>query len=343
MELIQEVGAYVGFAAVVGLAVLAALYFSQARDVRRLREWAGRAPERSATQVLSAEQAARAAARPAAGAVRPVAQAQGVPAAKGVPAGQGAKLGPGAKPATVPGAAPAPATGGAVPVPAQAGAKPAGVPVPAEVGVKPATATAAAKPAPAPARPTPPPPAPVRRQPIPSRQQPQAGAGARERGVTTHRARGGRRSSFAAVLAVVAVVGAVLVFAGIQLFGGGDEPAPERAGEQQGGTGSTRNASAVDPASVTVAILNGTTVQGLAAQIGDTVEAEGFQLGNVTNATEQGERAESAALYVPGSKAEARSVARKLEISQIEPIDAESQELAGDASVVVIVGLDQTQ
>ena len=31
-----------------GLAVLSALYFSQARDVKRLREWAGRAPERDA-------------------------------------------------------------------------------------------------------------------------------------------------------------------------------------------------------------------------------------------------------------------------------------------------------
>ncbi|MDQ3720738.1 MAG: hypothetical protein M3350_08175, partial [Actinomycetota bacterium] len=46
MEILQEIGAYAGLAAVVGLAVLSALYFSQARDVRRLREWAGRAPER---------------------------------------------------------------------------------------------------------------------------------------------------------------------------------------------------------------------------------------------------------------------------------------------------------
>jgi hypothetical protein len=48
VKLIQEIGSYAGFAAVVGLAVLSALYFSQARDVRRLRDWAGRAPERDA-------------------------------------------------------------------------------------------------------------------------------------------------------------------------------------------------------------------------------------------------------------------------------------------------------
>src|SRR5690242_21193612 len=50
MHLVQEIGSYAGFAAVVGLAVLSALYFSQARDVRRLREWAGRAPERAAEE-----------------------------------------------------------------------------------------------------------------------------------------------------------------------------------------------------------------------------------------------------------------------------------------------------
>jgi LytR cell envelope-related transcriptional attenuator len=44
-----EIGAAAGWAAVVGLAVLSALYFSQARDVKRLREWASRAPDRSAT------------------------------------------------------------------------------------------------------------------------------------------------------------------------------------------------------------------------------------------------------------------------------------------------------
>ncbi len=45
--MIQAIGAAAGLATVVGLAVLSALHFSQAREVKRLREWAGRAPERS--------------------------------------------------------------------------------------------------------------------------------------------------------------------------------------------------------------------------------------------------------------------------------------------------------
>lgn len=62
MEEIKDIGAYAGLAAFLGLAVLSLLYFSQARDVRRLRDWAGRAPERDADDVeatsdLAAERA----------------------------------------------------------------------------------------------------------------------------------------------------------------------------------------------------------------------------------------------------------------------------------------------
>lgn len=62
MELIKEIGAFAGLGALLGLAILSLLYFSQARDVRRLRDWAGRAPERDAEEVeatsdLAAERA----------------------------------------------------------------------------------------------------------------------------------------------------------------------------------------------------------------------------------------------------------------------------------------------
>ena len=45
---IERFGAYLGYAAIVGLGVLSLLYFAQAREVKRLREWAGRSPERDA-------------------------------------------------------------------------------------------------------------------------------------------------------------------------------------------------------------------------------------------------------------------------------------------------------
>ncbi|MDQ3849781.1 MAG: hypothetical protein M3296_04090, partial [Actinomycetota bacterium] len=45
---LERFGSYAGLAAIVGLGVLVLLYFAQAREVKRLREWAGRAPERAA-------------------------------------------------------------------------------------------------------------------------------------------------------------------------------------------------------------------------------------------------------------------------------------------------------
>ena len=57
MELIERIGAFLGLAAFLGLGVLALLYFQQGREVRRLRDWAGRAPERAAAAAAEAEQA----------------------------------------------------------------------------------------------------------------------------------------------------------------------------------------------------------------------------------------------------------------------------------------------
>ena len=77
---IKDAGAYAGLASVLGLAVLSLLYFGQARELKRLREWAGRAPERTAELQ---EQAAAASAPPPAPA-RAAAAAAGSPAAGSV-------------------------------------------------------------------------------------------------------------------------------------------------------------------------------------------------------------------------------------------------------------------
>jgi hypothetical protein len=47
-DLIEGIGPALGIVAFLGLAILAFLIFQQAREVRRLREWAGRAPDRAA-------------------------------------------------------------------------------------------------------------------------------------------------------------------------------------------------------------------------------------------------------------------------------------------------------
>jgi len=59
---IEQIGAFAGLAAFLGLAVLALLSFTHGRDIRRLREWAGSAPERDSerkeqTSTIAAQRA----------------------------------------------------------------------------------------------------------------------------------------------------------------------------------------------------------------------------------------------------------------------------------------------
>jgi hypothetical protein len=146
---VTEVGALAAFAALVGIAILSLLVFSQAREIKRLREWAGRAPERAAEieQRVSAAAAARIrgeAAPPApVGAARvvprktplvsaPVSTAVNATVAAVVPGATGSPIAPSSPPVTpaaAPGASPVAPSGEVSPVVAvvpsgSAGSKP---------------------------------------------------------------------------------------------------------------------------------------------------------------------------------------------------------------------------
>ena len=396
MEVIQEIGSYAGLAAVVGLAVLSALYFSQARDVKRLREWAGRAPERSETPVPG-----RVVAQPVP--KPPVPKPPTPPAKPGVPAGAPAA-------AAAAGAAPAVASSPAPATPAGAGAaekqedeEAAGSNGTEEQAVLSQDTVVHPPPTPPeedeeesaadvdeaeevegeppeefhedfdpdeefeetgdePAVAAPAPGAVPGRQTIPiggtsSRTEPTGILPPYEQIRSGGPARTGPRGPFSSTGRALAVIGGSLLallvigLGVIQFTGGDDEPA-SGGGEQAGQGGGAaeepeddapaKKRQGINPATVRVAVLNGTTVPGLAAQIGDSIERQGFQLGTVTNFIDQ-QRAESVVKYAPGAEREAADVGRRLKISQREPIDAESQGLAGDATVVVVAGADKTQ
>jgi LytR cell envelope-related transcriptional attenuator len=346
VEIIQEIGSYAGIAAVVGLAVLSALYFSQARDLRRLREWAGRAPERAAeseARILAATEAAEAAARAAA--TPAAAQAREGQAAAAAEAGAGPQTAVLSAPAAEAGQeAPAEAPSGngasAPPEDEEAAAEEKeAAPAGAEAGSDDQRpAVAAATPAAGARRPLPPPrpiPSPPGRTPprIPSATVYASATAPRQ---PWYRRVGAGRLALAA-LATLLVAGAA-VAAVTQLR---DEPGGNVAAGG-GGESAQRGsaASPTDPADVTFAVLNGTTVNGLARRFADRLEAAGYRRGNVTNASEQA-KAESVVLYAANSRRVAQSVARRLDIGQLERIDPRSQELAGDATVVVVLGNDK--
>jgi hypothetical protein len=165
---------------------------------------------------------------------------------------------------------------------------------------------------------------------------------------------------------LVLLVAGILIFGGAAAFGvsqltsdddtgtpaaddGGTPSAGGDEGDDGGGSGDEGDGGgskrpAVVPGNVKVAVLNGTTVSGLAGQLAEEVEANGFVVGAVANSADQEQqRAESVVLFAPGHEREATAVSRRLKINQRQAIDAASQELAGDATVVVIVGADRAQ
>jgi hypothetical protein len=391
MEIIEQIGSYAGFAAILGLAILAALYFSQARDVKRLREAEeARAPKPTPAPVPGPQRPG--AARPAPAA----APAPAKPATGGAGAGQtpGTKPAPGAPgerppaPAPAPGQAgpapaPAPAAGQARPAPAPSpGAPPApkapppaqppgpGAPAPATASAAQSQPTAVAPkdngqgapkegaqppaeqtgPAADVTRDRPPVPvgadqkaggtaAPARPQRPPARPGPARGLpplpAAAQRKPPWYRRLAPRYIVLLVAGALVLATGAAFGIAAIA--GGGDEAAPDSAAQPDAGASA---GAPLDPSTIEVAVLNGTSVSGAAESVAGTVEQAGFQIGNVANATEQ-TSAESAVLFADGARRAAREVGRELSISQLEPLDPETQSLAGTADVAVIVGADQ--
>jgi LytR cell envelope-related transcriptional attenuator len=153
------------------------------------------------------------------------------------------------------------------------------------------------------------------------------------------------------VLAVAAIV-VVLV---VTVFSGGDnKKAPNTIGSTPASTstssksGAKPNANKTAPVArgdVTVAVLNGTTIPGLARSAGNRLQTAGFKLGTVTNAPDQA-RSATLVSYQPGHLAEARVVARLIHVGAdaVKPIDQSTAVVAGqEAFVVVTVGADQSQ
>lgn len=301
-DIVRDIGAVAGFASFIGLAVLSALYFSQARDVKRLREWAGRAPEREPLERAAVQARAQAAALAAQQRQQQAQQAQ--------QGGQPQPAGP--RPASAAGAtATAPQAPRRIPsTPAGNGAPPAAPPVgarPSAVGQRTQILPPGA------VRP------PWYRRLVPD-----------------------LRTALMA-LAAVLVLGAAVAFAVIQV--GGDDGAESGAPAQQARGGDERAseppAEPPSPSEITVSVLNGTTVTGLASQYRDALEEAGYDVGNAANFSDQA-KAESVVLYAKGERPAARVVARDLDINQIEPVDPESQQLGGNASVIVVLGADKT-
>ena len=128
-------------------------------------------------------------------------------------------------------------------------------------------------------------------------------------------------------IAVAAVlIGVAAIFGSELILESGHEERPAKAGS-------------LDPSQVTVAVLNGTSVPGLGAKVGDDVEANDFDLGTVSTYPQP--QNETVVMYEPDQKRAARKLAADLGEGVLQPIDRQAQQLADGADVVVIAGQDR--
>ncbi len=134
----------------------------------------------------------------------------------------------------------------------------------------------------------------------------------------------------AAVLAALAVGGAVALLLLVTSSGGKQQPASSRASSTNAAlTGHRTQPVAFKPASVTVAVLNGTPTAGLAAGFSHQLGRDGYRLGATTNAADQTHTSTIVA-YVDGQKTAALHVASSLGLSAtaVQPIDQVTQAIA---------------
>ncbi|MGH2926337.1 MAG: LytR C-terminal domain-containing protein [Solirubrobacterales bacterium] len=135
------------------------------------------------------------------------------------------------------------------------------------------------------------------------------------------------------VLAVIALLAVVLGI--VAIFGS------ERLLRDSGPSSSSAKPGAVVPADVNVAVLNGTSVPGLAGKVGDDVTVNGFNLGVVTNSRSRFHQ--TVVMYEPHQRRAARRVAHDLGVTPLQPIDRQTEQAAGGADVVVIAGADRAK
>jgi hypothetical protein len=376
---ISTVGADVGFASLIGLALLVLLFFSQARETSTLRSRADevglRIQELESEVAELAEQLAALPAEISVRAASPRAAAAFGAAQPGAPvaAGVGATLLPPAAPAGV--AAPAlaaatrlipdpvhplpeyaaPATSAANgngspsrPVVAASAATmqrsvqapPAGTVRP--VGAPPRVGGGGGRPGRGPAagqgRP-------------PGAGQPRPGTPSRPPGAPLRPAP--RRSKGRMVLGgVIAVLALAAIAVGVIVLSGGKGSSSQSKSSANAALTSHRTttpATAVRPATVTVSVLNGTDLQGLAGNVANQLAADGYKKGSTpTNASDQTHTSTIVAYMAAADRREALAVATSLKLSRstvqlVDPITKATvcpPAQACPSAVVVTVGQD---
>ncbi len=175
----------------------------------------------------------------------------------------------------------------------------------------------------------------------------------RRRGQRPGGSRVGRGAiALAVALVVVVAVGALLVLTNSNGGGAHKAPTTKHAARTTSATSThgreRKTAGAVTPATVTVAVLNGTSTTNLAHDISSKLQAAGFKQGPIATAADQ-TQSSTIVGYLPNDKPDALAVAKSLKLApgSVQAVDPNTRTVACSGSatscpaqVVVTVGTD---
>jgi len=357
---VDKYGAYAGFAAIVGLAVLVLIFFAQARETASLREHTAATGERirqleaQLAQLGRSLQAARAQMRPTAtGATPAPPEALAPPGHERAPASEFAAPVPSPQPVSA--SPPLPGAPAGVGAPALAAATRmvaiASPPRPGAGGpgarregsgaalAGPPAATAAG------ARNGVPPAAPVPAQP--RREQPRRPLPPELSLLEASSRKGPRwRAVMIGALAAVVLAGIGAAAYALTSVGPGHSAAVERARDARRAAG--RHAAPVIPAHVAVAVLNGTVTSHLALDTATRLRSAGFRILGTANAPSQSHVSTEVEYLARGDRADAIAVARALGLTarDVTPVVSADRQVACSgaaacpAQVIVVAGQD---
>ncbi len=139
------------------------------------------------------------------------------------------------------------------------------------------------------------------------------------------------------------ILGVVVIVLAVSALKGGSKPSPTATQSSTRSTvaHTTKPAPASNPSELNVAVLNGTSTNGLAHHLADDLQQSGYKRAEASSAVPPGTHATTVVQYTTGHRADGQAVAKVLDVTHVAPMEASTASLVSQATVVVVAGADQ--
>ncbi len=139
------------------------------------------------------------------------------------------------------------------------------------------------------------------------------------------------------------VLGVAVIVLAVSALKSGSKPSPTATQSSTPSTvaHTTKPPPASNPSELNVAVLNGTSTNGLAHHLADDLQQSGYKRAEASSAVPPGTHATTVVQYTTGHRADGRAVAKALDVTRVQPIEGSTASLVSHATVVVVAGADQ--